>query len=98
MGRAQARDGSPARPLVWFTLLGIADLVSALTLGALTGFLQIVHVSPSAALNADLPLAVIPTVGVPLLLAMHLTSLRVLFRDRAAARVGNPLIASPLTA
>jgi hypothetical protein len=71
-------ERSPAKPLVWFTVLGIADLVSALTLGALTGFLQIVHVNPPATLNADLPLAIIPTVGVPLLLAMHLTSLRVL--------------------
>ena len=82
------RSGSPARygrrsqvkALIAFTLLGVADLVSALTLGALTGFLQIVHVNPAATLNAELPLAMIPTVGVPLLLAMHLTSLRVLFR------------------
>ena len=60
----KVRDGSPAKPLIWFTLLGIADLVSALTLGALTGFLQIVQVNPAATLNADLPLAIIPTVGV----------------------------------
>jgi hypothetical protein len=77
------REGSQAKALIWFTLLGIADLVSALTLGALTGFLQIVHVHPPATLNADLPLALIPTVGVPALLVMHLTSLRVLSRDRA---------------
>lgn len=93
----KVRDGSPAKPLVWFTLLGIADLISALTLGALTGFLQIVHVNPPATLNADLPLAIIPTVGVPLLLAMHLTSLRVLFRDRAAGRAEDEL-ATALTA
>jgi hypothetical protein len=94
----KVREGSHAKPLVWFTLLGIADLVSALTLGALTGFLQIVHVNPPATLNADLPLAVIPTVGVPLLLVMHLTSLRVLFRDRTADRVGNELVVNPVTA
>jgi hypothetical protein len=81
------RGGSQARPLIWFSLLGIADLVSALTLGALTGFLQFIHVHPPATLNADLPLAIIPTVGVPLLLVMHLTSLRILFGDRAADRV-----------
>jgi hypothetical protein len=91
-------EGSQAKPLIWFTLLGIADLVSALTLGALTGFLQIVHVNPPATLNADLPLAIIPTVGVPLLLAMHLTSLRVLFRDRAADRVADEFVVTPLAA
>ncbi|HEX4753614.1 MAG TPA: hypothetical protein VH268_12005 [Solirubrobacterales bacterium] len=78
-----AGEGPRPRALLWFTLLGIADLVSALTLGALTGFLQVVHVSPAATLNADLPLVLIPTVGVPLLLAMHLGSLDVLFRARA---------------
>jgi hypothetical protein len=92
------REGSPAKPLRWFTLLGIADLVSALTLGALTGFLQIVHVNPPATLNADLPLAIVPTVGVPLLLVMHLTSLRVLFRDRASDRVADELVVTPLAA
>jgi hypothetical protein len=73
----QAKDHGPGHSS-GSPLLGIADLVSALTLGALTGFLQIVHVSPPATLNADLPLALIPTVGVPLLLAMHLGSLDVL--------------------
>jgi hypothetical protein len=92
------RKGSQAKPLIWFTLLGIADLVSALTLGALTGFLQLVHVNPPATLNADLPLAIIPTVGVPLLLATHLTSLRVLVRDHAAGRVADEALAAPLTA
>jgi hypothetical protein len=92
----KVRRSSHAKPLIWFTLLGITDLVSALTLGALTGFLQIVHVHPSATLNADLPLAVIPTVGVPLLLVMHLTSLRVLLRDRAGVEA-EPVV-PPLTA
>ena len=94
----KVREGSLSKPLIWFALLGIADLVSALTLGALTGFLQIVHVNPAATLNADLPLALIPTVGVPLLLAMHLTSLRVLLRDRAPDRVADQLVVTPLTA
>jgi hypothetical protein len=67
-------------------------------LGALTGFRQIVHVNPPATLNAELPLAVIATVGVPLLLVMHLSSLRVIFRDRAAHRAADELVASPLAA
>lgn len=91
-------DRSQAKALMAFTLLGIADLVSALTLGALTGVLQVVRVNPPVTLNAELPLAIIPTVGVPLLLAMHLTSLRVLRRDRATSRVTGELVTTPLTA
>ena len=94
----KVRERSQAKALIAFTLVGLADLVSALTLGALTGFLQIVHVNPTATLNAALPLAVIPTVAVPLLLAMHLTSLRVLYRDRATNRVPDRFAGSPLTA
>lgn len=94
----RAEDESQARALIAFTLLGLADLVSALTLGALTGFLQVVHVNPTATLNADLPLAMVPTVGVPLLLAMHLTSLRVLFRNRTTERVAGELVVSPVAA
>ena len=94
----KVREGSHAKPLISFTLLGIADLVSALTLGALTGFLQIVHVNPAATLNADLPLAIIPTVGVPLLLAMHLTSLRVLFSESRDRPSRGELVVTPLTA
>ena len=92
------RKGPLAKALVWFSVLGIADLISALTLGALTGFLQIVHVNPAATLNADLPLAIIPTVGVPLLLVMHITSLRILHRKSAANRVAADLVATPLSA
>jgi hypothetical protein len=92
------RAGAPVRSLFWFTLLGIADLVSALSLGALTGFLQIIHVNPSATLNADLPLAVIPTVGVPLLLVMHLTSLRVIVQERAAHRTEDDVVLSSVAA
>ncbi len=54
--------------------------------------------NPAATLNADLPLAIIPTVGVPLLLAMHLTSVRVLSRDRSTDRVADELVVTPLTA
>jgi hypothetical protein len=81
------KEGNYGRSLVWFSALGIADLVSALTLGALTGF-QIVSVHPSAGLNSELPLALIPTAGVPLLMALHVTTLRILFRPENAASAG----------
>ncbi len=85
-------ERSGARPAVWFNLLGMADLTSALALGALTGF-QIVSVSPPATLNGELPLVLVPTVGVPLLFALHIMSLTVLIRGRTAA--GRPQAVSP---
>jgi len=74
-------DGSGTRAAVWFNLFGMADLISALTLGALTGF-RLVSVNPPATLNSELPLVLIPTVGVPLLFALHITSLTILLRSR----------------
>ncbi|HEX4722958.1 MAG TPA: hypothetical protein VH333_10620 [Pseudonocardiaceae bacterium] len=67
--------GTGHRAAVWFNALGIADLVVALTLGGLTSF-QLIAVTPSAQAIAELPLALIPTTTVPLLLALHITSLR----------------------
>ena len=71
----------------------MTDLAVALTLGALTGF-QLVHVTPSAAPIFGLPLALIVTAGVPLLLALHITSMSTLAR---APRTPLPTT-SPLTA
>ncbi|HEX4247230.1 MAG TPA: hypothetical protein VH008_05135 [Pseudonocardia sp.] len=67
--------GASHRSAVWFNVLGIADLVVALALGTLTGF-QLVDVTPSAQAITELPLALIPTVAVPVLIALHLISLR----------------------
>jgi hypothetical protein len=89
-------DGSGARAAVWFNLFGMADLISALVLGGLTGF-RIVSVSPSASLNSALPLVLVPTVGVPLLLALHIRSLTLL-KSRITARAPHEFNAEPLTA
>jgi hypothetical protein len=77
-------DRAGARPALWFSLFGMADLISALTLGALTGF-RIVSVSPPATLNGELPLVLVPTVGVPLLFTLHITSLTILIKSRTVA-------------
>jgi len=74
-------QGTGRRAAPWFNALGMTDLVVALTLGALTGF-QLVHVTPSAAPISQLPLALIPTAAVPLLLALHITSISALSRSR----------------
>jgi hypothetical protein len=86
-------QGGGRRVALWFNAFGMTDLVSALTLGTLTGF-QLVNVTPSGAPISELPLALIPTAAVPLLFALHITSLSALVR---APRTLRPATA-PLTA
>jgi hypothetical protein len=73
--------GTGRRTALWFNAFGMTDLISALTLGALTGF-ALVNVTPSGAPISELPLALIPTAAVPLLFALHLTSVPALLRTR----------------
>ncbi len=73
-----ARGGS-RRAGLWFNAFGMTDLIVALTLGTLTGF-QLVNVTPSGAPISELPLALIPTAAVPLLFALHVTSVSALRR------------------
>jgi hypothetical protein len=86
-------QGTGRRAGLWFNAFGITDLVVALTLGALTGF-QLLTITPSSAPITQLPLALIPTATVPLLFALHLTSVTTLVR---APRRRLPA-AAPLTA
>ena len=67
-------QGTGRRAGLWFTAFGLTDLITALTLGALTGY-QLLNVSPSSAPISELPLALIPTAAVPLLFALHISSL-----------------------
>jgi hypothetical protein len=69
----------------WFNILGITDLVVAMTLGGLTGY-HVIHVPPANSAISLLPLAVIPTVEVPVLLVLHIMSLRRLRSAPPAAR------------
>jgi hypothetical protein len=85
--------GGSRRTALWFNAFGMTDLVLALTLGTLTGF-ELVNVTPSGAPISMLPLALIPTAAVPLLFALHITSLSALAR---APRTPRPATA-PLTA
>jgi hypothetical protein len=70
--------GDGRRGAVWFNILGLLDLVVALSMGALTGIgpQQILHVAPASEALSMLPLALIPTTAVPLLMALHIVSLR----------------------
>jgi hypothetical protein len=86
-------QGTGRRTALWLNAFGLTDLVVALTLGTLVGF-QLIHTSPSGAPVSGMPLALIPTVDVPLLLALHLASVSALIR---APRAPRPATA-PLTA
>jgi hypothetical protein len=77
--------GAGHRAAVWFNVMGLTDLVVALALGGLTAS-TLVGVAPSADANLWLPLALIPTAVVPLLIVMHITSLR---RLSAVARTAS---------
>jgi hypothetical protein len=90
--RGLARDAG-RRAGLWFNAFGMTDLVTALTLGGLTGF-QLISVTPSAAPLSQLPLALIATAAVPLLFALHITSVSALLRARRAPRPAT----APLTA
>ena len=92
VARRLAQGGGRRAPL-WFNAFGMTDLISALTLGFLTGF-QLVNVTPSGAPISELPLVLIPTAAVPLLFALHITSVSALAR---APRTLRPATA-PLTA
>jgi hypothetical protein len=92
-GRGHGAQGGSRRAALWFNAFGMTDLVVAMTLGALTGF-QLINVTPSGAPISELPLALIPTAAVPLLFALHITSVSALARTPRA-----PLpAAAPLTA
>jgi hypothetical protein len=76
--------GAGLRRAFWFNVLGVADLVVAVGIGVTVGY-RLVVVSPSGEALSMLPLALIPTTAVPLLLALHVVSLR---RLAAATRAG----------
>ena len=80
-------QGRGRRGALWFNAFGLTDLAVALTLGALTGF-QLVNVTPSGAPISELPLALIPTAVVPLLFALHITSISALARAARTPRPG----------
>ena len=85
-------QGGGHRAALWFTAFGMTDLISALTLGTLTGF-QLVNVTPPGTLISELPVALIPTAAVPLLFALHITSVLALARAPQTPRPA----AAPLT-
>ena len=83
--------GTGRRAAVWLNAFGLADLVVALTLGALTAY-QLINVSPAGSAISLLPIALVPTAEVPLLLTLHVTSLTALARAPRTARRAAPTL------
>jgi hypothetical protein len=85
---AMLRFGPPARALalIWNTI-GIADLVNAVALGALSapGPLQVFAGPPSSALMTTLPWLLIPGFLVPALMFIHIVIFYRLSKTEAAA-------------
>jgi hypothetical protein len=86
------KAGNGRRAAMWFNILGIVDLVTAMILGGLTGY-GIVHVSPVNSALSQLPLALIPTVAVPILIVLHILTLRRL--PSSPARQATPELSRP---
>jgi hypothetical protein len=85
-------QGTGRRAAVWFNVYGLTDLAVGMTLGALTGY-ALLHVTPSSAPISQLPLALVITADVPLMIALHITSLSTLARaPRPAPSAADPFI------
>jgi len=84
VARRLARGTGHTRAM-WFNLFGIVDLVVALSVGFLAGLgpWRPLDVTPTTEPLSLLPLALVPTVAVPLAIALHIVSMRQL---RTAAR------------
>jgi hypothetical protein len=91
-------QGTGRAAAVWFNAFGITELTVDITLGALTGY-GLLHVTPSSAAISQLPLVLITTVDVPLMLALHITSLFTLVRaPRPVPSAAGPLISATAAA
>jgi hypothetical protein len=84
---ALARKRTWARPLAMaWNLLGISDLLVALTMGALSapGAIRVFQGAASTAAMARLPLSMVPVFAVPIFLLLHVVSLLGLLRGQVA--------------
>lgn len=82
------------RAAVWFNVYGLTDLTTGIILGAVTGY-GLLHVTPSTAPISQLPLALVIAADVPLMIALHITSLVTLARAaRPAPPAASPVIPS----
>ncbi|MFI6604719.1 hypothetical protein ACIBHX_51570 [Nonomuraea sp. NPDC050536] len=88
--------GTAGRGAILFQLLGMLDLVVAITLGVLTalGPTRLITTQPSSLAISVLPLSMIITTVVPLAIALHVIALRQL-RQQARSRTAEPVLVQP---
>lgn len=87
------RDGNGTRRAFWFNVAGLVDFAVAFSIGFLggPGRTQLLHLTPTTEQISTLPLVLIPTAGVPLLLALHVLSLAKLrAQNRGSAATAPP--------
>lgn len=93
--------GTATRGAIGFALFGLADLITALSIGFLAGLapVQVLHGISTLPLS-QLPLVLIPTVAVPIAIALHVVFLTQLRRPATAAaqRPGTLPVTNPVTA
>jgi hypothetical protein len=89
--RLTRREVIPNRLLWLWNVLGLADLIAAVALGATSspGPLQVFHGPPSSAIMATLPWILIPCFLVPALIFLHLCTFYRLRTMQAAGRTKN---------
>jgi hypothetical protein len=87
VARRLARDPSARTGAIGFHLLGMLDLVVAVTIGVLAapGRLNLLHTVPTTEQLALLPLNLIPTAAVPVVVVLHIVALRQLRRPAMAS-------------
>jgi hypothetical protein len=87
------------RRAVLFNVLGLTDLIVAVTLGVTTnrGPAQLFLTTPSSTLLTQFPLTLVPTFLVPLVLVLHVISLRQMIDGRWAAESDRGLTPPLLT-
>ena len=80
--------GEGQRRAVWFNVFGMLDLAIALAIGFLAGLgpWRPFEIVPTIEALALLPLALVPTVAVPVAITLHIVSLRRLQTARAEDR------------
>ena len=88
LARPEHRSG-----FIRWQFLGIADLVIAVTMGTLVGFLE-PHGVPNSLMTV-LPMSLIPTFGVPLFVILHIISIAQARRWPQQEQAGNTAVLSP---
>jgi hypothetical protein len=88
-GAGRRRAGVLAGGAAFLIIMALGHLPALFALPA-----GLVHVTPSGAAISELPVALVPTVGVPLLFAVHITPVTTLARSLRTPKPATALIAA----